>query len=298
MTHIINDEQLDYSDVLIMPKRSTLNSRSEPDVYRTYKFKWSSKEICGNGLIVANMATTGTFKMAEKMAQNGMFCALQKHYTYDEIKAFLEKHAEEYVHFRDDGTVNNDRFLDYVFVSTGIKDGDYEKICKILDLGICTNLCIDIANGYIPKLIDFVRKIRERYPSILIMAGNVVTGDMVQDLILAGADICKVGIGGGCFTGDMKVRTKLGLVKIKDIMEGDEVLTHTNHFKKVLTKLCYNHHKTVVKINDIECTPNHRFLVIDKNDRDKVNENNYLDYAVWVEAKDLDKDKHLLLKIK
>jgi GMP reductase len=88
-------------------------------------------------------------------------------------------------------------FLDYVFVSTGIKDGDYEKICKVLDLGFCKNLCIDIANGYIPKLLDFVKKIRKQYPRLVIMVGNVVTGDMVQDLILNGADIVKIGIGPG-----------------------------------------------------------------------------------------------------
>lgn len=195
MTNIIEEVQLDYCDVLIKPKRSTLNSRSEPDVYRSYKFKWSNTSLYGNGLTIANMATTGTFAMAKVMAKNLMFTCLQKHYTFEELKAFFEEHKNEIVDEKDNG--NDLMFLDYVFLSTGIKDGDYEKICKILDLGYCKNLCIDIANGYIPKLLDFIKKIREQYPDLKIMVGNVVTGDMVQDLILAGADIVKVGIGPG-----------------------------------------------------------------------------------------------------
>lgn len=199
MTNIIEEVQLDYCDVMIKPKRSTLNSRSEPDIYREYKFKWSGTILYGNGLTVANMGTTGTFAMAEVMAKNLMFTCLQKHYSFDELKAFLEEHKDRIVfeHTNVDDESKYYDFLDYIFVSTGIKDGDYEKICKVLDLGYCKNLCIDVANGYIPKLLDFVKKIRNQYPDLRIMVGNVVTGDMVQDLILAGADMVKVGIGPG-----------------------------------------------------------------------------------------------------
>jgi GMP reductase len=201
MTNIVEEIQLDYCDVMIKPKRSTLNSRSEPDIYRQYRFKYPNSflyeqnTIYGNGLMVANMATTGTFAMAEVMAKNLMFTCLHKHYSFEELKEFLEKHKDVIVDERYDG--KDLMFLDYVFVSTGIKDGDYEKICKVLDLGLCKNLCIDIANGYITKLLDFVKKIRKQYPRLVIMVGNVVTGDMVQDLILNGADIVKIGIGPG-----------------------------------------------------------------------------------------------------
>ena len=129
------------------------------------------------------------------------------------------------------------------------------------------------------------------------MVGNVVTGEMVQDLILSGADIVKVGIGPGCFTGDMKISTKNGLKKIKDIEENEEVLTHTGEYHKVINKFCYNHHKEVIDINGIECTPNHQFYVINKEDKAMVNEDNYKDYAKWISAEDLNEDKHLLLKI-
>ena len=197
MTNIIEEVQLDYCDVMIKPKRSTLNSRSEPDIYRTYKMKHTNRSLYGNGLMVANMATTGTFAMAEVFAKNLMFTCLHKHYSFEEIKGFLEKHKNEEIEFKMSNENCIAYFNDYVFVSTGIKDGDYEKICKVLDLGYCKNLCIDIANGYIPKLLDFVKKIREKYSDLIIMVGNVCTGDMVQDLILSGADIVKCGIGPG-----------------------------------------------------------------------------------------------------
>lgn len=222
MTNIVEEVQLDYCDVMIKPKRSTLNSRSEPDIYRQYRFKYPNfflyeqNTIYGNGLMVANMATTGTFAMAEVMAKNLMFTCLHKHYSFEELKEFLEKHKNVIVDERYDG--NDLMFLDYVFVSTGIKDGDYEKICKILDLGLCKNLCIDIANGYIPKLLDFVKKIRKQYPRLVIMVGNVVTGDMVQDLILNGADIVKIGIGPGanCTT---RKQTGVGRSQLSAIIE-------------------------------------------------------------------------------
>ena len=197
MTQVIDETQLDYCDVLIKPKRSTLNSRSEPYIYRDYKFRWTGRVIHGNGLMVSNMATTGTFAMAEVMANNLMFTCLHKHYSFDELKSFLKEHESRIVFENTEDESKCYDFLDYVFVSTGIKDGDYEKICKVLDLGLCKNLCIDIANGYITKLLDFVKKIRQKYPDLVILVGNVVTGDMVQDLILAGADIIKCGIGSG-----------------------------------------------------------------------------------------------------
>jgi GMP reductase len=222
MTNIVEEVQLDYCVVMIKPKRSTLNSRSEPDIYRQYRFKYPNSflyeqnTIYGNGLMVANMATTGTFAMAEVMAKNLMFTCLHKHYSFEELKEFLEKHKNVIVDERYDE--KDLMFLDYVFVSTGIKDGDYEKICKILDLGLCKNLCIDIANGYIPKLLDFVKKIREKYPRLVIMVGNVVTGDMVQDLILNGADIVKIGIGPGanCTT---RKQTGVGRSQLSAIIE-------------------------------------------------------------------------------
>lgn len=207
------DVQLDYSDVLLKPKRTTLNSRSEPNIYREYKMKWTGDTLVGNGLMVANMATTGTFDMAKVLQKHKMFTCLHKHYTFEELKDFLQENNFNAKTF-DDRICGNE----YVFVSTGIKDGDYEKICKVLDLGLCKNLCIDIANGYIPNLLKFVKNIREKYPHLHIMVGNVVTGDMTQDLILNGADIVKLGIGPGSVCTTRKL-TGVGRPMLSTVIE-------------------------------------------------------------------------------
>jgi len=221
MTNIIEESQLDYSDVLIKPKRSTLNSRKEPIVYREYKFKYSNKRIYGNGFMVANMATTGTFEMAEKLAPQCMFTCLNKYYEKEQIIEFLNKHKEDFItcSYNLDGTDNvYTPFLDYVFITTGITDSDIAKTKKILDTGLVKNLCIDIANGYIPNLIETVKGFRKDYENLIIMVGNVVTGDMVQDLILSGADLVKVGIGSGanCIT---RKETGVGRPQLSAVIE-------------------------------------------------------------------------------
>ena len=123
--------------------------------------------------------------------------------------------------------------------------------------------------------------------------------DIVEDLILSGADIVKVGIGSGaqCVLENTMVKTNKGIKPIQDIQEGDEVLTHTGEYHKVLTKLCYTHHQEKITINDIECTPEHKFLVINKSDREFVSDENLMEYAYWVEAYNLDEEKQFLVKI-
>lgn len=213
MTQIRDNVELDFCDVLFRPKRTTLNSRSEADVYRPYKFKYATKNITSCGIMASNMATTGTFEMAKVLQKNKCFCCLQKHYTYEELYDFLTDNGAQAKTY-DDKLCGND----YIFITSGIKDEDYVKVTKILDKNLCNNLCIDIANGYIPKLLEYVRKIRQNYPNIVIMVGNVVTGDMTQDLILNGADIVKVGIGPGSVCTTRKL-TGVGRPQLSAILE-------------------------------------------------------------------------------
>lgn len=166
--------QLDFNDVLIKPKRSILNSRSEVEVTRDYKFKWYDKVINGTGIISANMRTTGTIEVARVMSRYNMFTALHKFYSNSEIESELTLEERQ-----------------WVFKSVGLNES--------IDLpeGV-DKICLDVPNGYIPRMLDRVNEIRDRYDiDVLILAGNVVTGDMTQDLILNGTDIVKVGIGSG-----------------------------------------------------------------------------------------------------
>ena len=203
---IYDDIQLDYCDILLRPKRSTLASRSEVQVLREYKFKWCTRPITATGIIAANMATTGTFEVAREMQKQQLLSALHKHYSAEELLSFLKTNAQEFG--------NND----LLFVSSGVSDADYEKLTQVMKSGLVNNICVDVANGYSSYLINYVRKIRKDWPTALILAGNVVTGDMCEDLILNGADIIKVGIGPGSVCTTRKL-TGVGRPQFSTVIE-------------------------------------------------------------------------------
>ena len=204
--HIFYEKQLDYSDVILRPKRSRLNSRSEVDITREYTFKWTKYttdiNIVGTGIMSANMDTTGTFEIAKVMSDNGLFTCLHKHYEAKEIIKFLKKNKRN----------------DLIFISTGVKDDDYTKIKEIMETKLVNNICVDIANGYAPVLKEFIIKLRADFPESIIMAGNVCTGDMSEDLILNGADIVKIGIGPGSACTTRKL-TGVGRPQLSAIIE-------------------------------------------------------------------------------
>lgn len=199
---IDNDVKLDFADVLIRPKRSTLSSRKEVDLSRTYKFRHSGRTWTGVPIMAANMDGVGTMTMARALYQHHMFTCLVKSYDVDGYQMLLDDIGGE--HFA---------------VSTGTSEGDLKKLARICDeySGICW-ICIDVANGYSEHFGDFVSEVRRLYPQHTIIAGNVVTADMTQELILRGADVVKVGIGPGsvCTT---RIQTGVGFPQLSAIIE-------------------------------------------------------------------------------
>lgn len=182
--HIENTLRLDFKDVLIRPKRSTLTSRSEVDITREFKFRHSPIRYKAIPIIAANMDTTGTFEIARALGRHDLSTALCKHYAVDEYVAFFSELEAKHT----------------AFYSLGITEADWEKFLIVRSRcpkNAIQYLCIDVANGYTETFVSFVKKAREACPDSVIMAGNVVTGDMTEELILAGADIVKVGIGPG-----------------------------------------------------------------------------------------------------
>jgi GMP reductase len=206
MTKIIEDVKLDFQDVLLMPKRSTLSSRSEVSLIREYKFKHSPLSYSGVPIIAANMDVTGTFAMAEEFDKHQMSVALHKFYV-------VRGQLDEFFKMPSSGNT---------FYTMGITQQDLEKfelLWNRLDVGMRpTKICIDVANGYSRKFVNFVETMREKYPKLVIMAGNVVTPDMVYDLLERGADIVKTGIGSGatCITRKM---TGIGYPQLSAILE-------------------------------------------------------------------------------
>src|SRR5690606_24298250 len=199
------DLKLGFKDVMIRPKRSTLKSRSEVSLIREFKFRNSGLEWQGIPIIAANMDTVGTFEMATELAKHKLITAIHKHYTVSQWSAFIKSQTEA--------------IFQHIAVSTGSGNADADKLNKIINEfpGI-RFICIDVANGYSEHFVDFVRRARNNYPEKTIMAGNVVTGEMVEELILAGADIIKVGIGPGsvCTT---RVKTGVGYPQLSAIIE-------------------------------------------------------------------------------
>jgi GMP reductase len=175
--------KLDFKDVLIRPKRSTLTSRSEVDISREFVFRHSGRSYRGIPIIAANMDTVGTFEIARALAQHELATALHKHYDDGDLLSFFRQLPP--------GTT--------VFYSMGITKADYEKFRRVKEQAgdAIAYVCVDVANGYTKAFVDFLRKLRDGYPDLVIMAGNVVTGEMAEELVLDGADIVKVGIGPG-----------------------------------------------------------------------------------------------------
>lgn len=196
------DLKLDFSDVLFRPKRSTLKSRKEVDLVRKYSFKYAQHSYQGIPIMAANMDGVGTLKMAEALSEKGLFTCLVKRYTVADIQSF-----------------NGSYDPNLMAISTGTNDHDLINLQAILDTHPeFHTICIDVANGYSEHFGDFVAKVRKLYPHHIIIAGNVVTADMTQELVLRGADIVKVGIGPGsvCTT---RIQTGVGYPQLSAVIE-------------------------------------------------------------------------------
>ena len=183
------EPKLDFSDVLIRPKRSTLTSRKDVVLERTFKFLHSPKTWTGVPVMTANMADTGTFSMAKVLSKYKMITTLHKYYTVEE----LEKELPAF---------NNPQFIVYTM---GIRNEDFEKLELVLKKGLQKYfdfVCLDVPNGYLERFVSCVKKVRELLPEHILIAGNVVTNEMTEQLLLQGADIVKIGIGSGaaCLT--------------------------------------------------------------------------------------------------
>jgi GMP reductase len=206
--HLETDVKLDYKDVLIRPKRSRLTSRKNVSMERSYNFvgakgaRVNEYDYTGVPIIAANMDGVGTFEMARTLSDHKMFTCLVKTYSAEELEDFFSEPQP------------------YVAMSIGIGDADLDKLeqvhKKVLDK--LQFVCVDVANGYTERFVEFIRHLRETYPFKTIIAGNVVTADQTQELILNGADIVKVGIGPGsvCTT---RIQTGVGYPQLSAVME-------------------------------------------------------------------------------
>jgi GMP reductase len=215
------DVKLDYSDVLLRPKRSTLGSRKQVRVHRRFQFRnykphdmsmeqiRDEKHYEGIPIMASNMDGVGTFEMADVLAQQDIFTCLVKTYSVNELVNFFDNEKDQEM-----------KRTEFVAMSIGITDNDKDKFLKVYEQvgDYLKYVCVDVANGYSERFADFINELRQQCPNIVIIAGNVVTGDQTQELILRGADIVKVGIGPGsvCTT---RIKTGVGYPQLSAVME-------------------------------------------------------------------------------
>ena len=225
---IESDLKLDYSDVLIRPRRSNLESRNTSNLKRRYEFgrhhsipgheliargeaSHSTFAHAGVPIMVSNMDGVATFEMATAMKKHGVITCLKKSYSAEAIVEYLNKDNPEFP---------------YAAITLGIKKADMDKLMSIYqmlgsDFRKLKFVCIDVANGYIDNFVKFVSKVREMFPSLIIFAGNVATPELTEDIIRAGADVVKIGIGPGsvCTT---RSQTGIGYPQLSAVMECSE----------------------------------------------------------------------------
>ena len=202
---IDNEIKLDFSDVLIRPKRSTLSSRKEVNLERTYKFLHSSKTWTGIPIMTSNMDATGTFSMAKTLSKEKVVTVLHKFYSISQLEEFFEDFDEP----------------DYLGYSMGIRNEDFEKFEKIVEKRLHHNfrfIILDVPNAYLERFLSNVKKLRSICPEHIIVAGNVVTNEMTEEILLNGADLVKVGIGSGaaCTT---RRQTGVGYPQLSAVIE-------------------------------------------------------------------------------
>lgn len=200
---IEEDIKLDFKDVLIRPKRSTLKTRADVDLMREYKFLHSNILWQGIPIISSNIDHTGTFEMANVLTSHKILTAIHKFISPTEWQQTIAKYPE---------------ILPYIFVTAGSSDSDFNNLSAVMKIIDAPMICLDVANGYSQHFVNALKRIRAAFPNKIIMAGNVVTGEMTEELILSGADIIKVGIGPGsvCIT---RKKTGVGYPQLSAIIE-------------------------------------------------------------------------------
>ena len=240
MQKIINESKLDFDDVLIVPQRSTLTSRSEINLERTFKFYHSPRNWTGVPIICANMSFC-SFNIAKALAKHKMIACLHKYHNIDDLVNYFNEN------------INN---INYTFVSIGYKKSDLNHLIELKEkLGLQPNICIDVPNGHMDIFVKYCKKVRDHFPESIILAGNVTNASSTQELIIyGGVDIVKCGIGGGsaCTT---RFLTGCGLPQLSCCLENSYVAHGLQNGNKKLGLICSDGgHKNVGDICKALCS--------------------------------------------
>lgn len=221
---IERDIKLDFDDVLIKPNRSTLSSRADVNLLRTFRFYHSPKELTCLPVMCSNLSSVAGLEMAKALQKYRMITCLHKYIDYEEV-------AQE----KNKGGID----LDYTWLTIGMSDVELEKLKVFSNWnGLEPNITVDSANGHMDSFVKFCAKIRNEFPLSIIMAGNVAASECAQELIIhGGVDIVKGGIGPGRFCLTRKV-TGVGYPQLSNIIECSSVVHGLKSEDKRLGLFC------------------------------------------------------------
>jgi IMP dehydrogenase/GMP reductase len=294
---------LTYDDIQLVPAYSSIKSRQNIKLHTLLSRRYGLL----NPIVASPMDTVCGFEMAYKMAEMGGVGCIHRFMSIDTQthivrrlyhgiygEGFAGTIAESWGVMYDDWHAEIGQVP--IMAAIGVQDEDRARALSLVEAG-ANVLLIDVAHGHHQNVLDMIHWCKETLPDhIDIIAGNIATAEAAERLIDAGADGLRVGIGGGCFTPNMEVRTSDGLKKIKDVEIGDEVYTHTGELKPVINKFEYGDFNEVYDIDGIEATANHKFYVVHQSKTDLVTDDNIHDYAEWVKAEDLT-DEYFLIEL-
>jgi IMP dehydrogenase len=278
------NEAISFDDVLIRPTYTEVLSRSYP-VTETNVAGLSLKIP----MISSPMDSITGHVMAIEMSRLGGLGVVHRFMPIDDQISELSKII--------DYEEENDVEVRKVF-AIGVGDDEVERAIRLMECGV-DSFVIDVANGHSPNVRNMIKKLRDENGSetLSIIAGSIATGDGYKYLADSGANAVRVGIGGGCFVPGTETLTIKGPKPIEDVSVGDLVLTHTGSWKEVIDTMQFARDEEIVSVNGVQCTKNHEFYVIKKQDKHLVREDNIHDYALWVEADHLNDKDYLLIKL-
>jgi len=288
---------LTYDDILLVPKYSEIETRSSINLATLVSRRYGLLRP----YVASCMDTVCEYQMAIKMVELGGVGCIHRFMTVDEqceqVSKVLEYITNNHM-YEEWGVMYDDWHSEIpdipVMAAVGVSESDIERAQRLVSCG-ANIILIDVAHGHHINVKKMIKSLRETLPSkVDIIAGNISTEESAIDLCEWGADGLRVGIGGGCFTPDMKVLTSNGLKKIKDVVIGDKVYTHTGELKPVINTFEYDDFDEVYDIDGIEATANHKFYVIHKTKEDLVTDDNIHDYAEWISASELTNEYFLI----
>ena len=298
-----NGYALTYDDIQLIPSFSTIKSRQDINL----KTLLSRRYGLLNPIVASPMDTVCGYDMALKMAELGGVGCIHRFMSIEDQCDIVERLYERIYGDGFSVTIAEEWGVMYddwhseissvpIMAAIGVSEDDKKRAKSLTECG-ANVILIDVAHGDHQNVIDMIHWCKENLnDKVDIIAGNIATAQAAERLIDAGVDGLRVGIGGGCFTPNMEVRTSDGLKKIKDVEIGDEVYTHTGELKPVINKFEYGDFNEVYDIDGIEATANHKFYVVHQSKTDLVTDDNIHDYAEWVKAEDLT-DEYFLIEL-